>query len=254
MSNFFAGRYSFMVLVLFMPQANATYFPIEYTWPQTNGLGSPITLSYSYGNIVNGDMLDFSSGASIPQADLRSAFEATLWDYANFLPIHFVEIADNGPLPETGEYDPKGHADIRIGQVAHLDDANAYAYYPFSQTSGLAGDIVFNTDRFGNDWTLSIFYGVAQHELGHSLGMGHALPGDAPASQLAESGFSADYTGPLFPLSTGMISALQNAYGTGSGSVTPVPLPATFMLLFSGIGLLGAISKTAERNFGLNGR
>jgi hypothetical protein len=246
----FTGQQLIMVLSLFSAQANATYFPVEYTWPQTNGLGSPITLSYSYSNILNGNMLDFSSGASIPQADLRSAFEAALWDYANILPIHFVEVADSGPMPETGEYDPTGHADIRVGQVANIDDANAYAYYPFSQTSGLAGDIVFNTERFGNDWTLSVFYGVAQHELGHSLGMGHALPGNAPTSQLAEADFSEDYTGPLFPLSAGMISALQNAYGAGSGSVTPVPLPATFMLLFSGIGLLGAISKTAGKMSG----
>ncbi len=70
--------------------------------------------------------------------------------------------------------------------------------------------------------------------------MGHALPGDAPESQLAEAGFSTDYTGPLFPLSAGMISALQNAYGAGSGSVTPVPLPSAFILLLSGVGLLAA--------------
>ena len=244
MIRIFTSHHLLIALSLLSTQAHATYFPVEHTWPQPNGLGSPITLTYSYNNILNGTMLDFSSSAPIPKIDLRSAFEAALWDYANILPIHFIEVSDSGPMPETGEYDPTGHADIRVGQVAHIDDANAYAYYPFSQASGLAGDIVFNTERFGNDWTLSIFYGVAQHELGHSLGMGHALPGDAPESQLAEAGFSTDYTGPLFPLSVGMISALQNAYGAGSGSVTSVPLPSAFILLLSGIGLLAAKAKT----------
>lgn len=240
-------RHLLVVSFLFSSHAHATYFPIEYTWPQPKSIGSSITLTYSYNNILNGAMLDFSNSSPIPKSDLRSAFEAALLDYANILPIHFVEVTDSGPMPETGEYDPTGHADIRIGQVAHIDNANAYAYFPFSQTSGLAGDIVFNTERFGNDWTLSIFYGVAQHELGHSLGMGHALPEDAAINQLAEIGFSADYTGPLFPLSEGMVSALQNAYGAGIGSVTPVPLPSAFILLLSGVSLL--LAKAKEKHF-----
>jgi hypothetical protein len=220
-------------------KANAIYFPVDYTWPQPDGLGSAITLSYSYNNLLDSSILDFSTGQPIPASDIRGAFEAALWDYANILPIHFVEVADNGPLPETGEYDPTGLANIRVGQVAHINDANAYAYFPFDEASGLAGDIVFNADRFGNDWTLSIFYGVAQHELGHSLGMGHALPGDSPNLLSSHSVISTDYTGPRFPLSTEMITALQNAYGSGVGSVTPVPLPPAFTLLLAGIGVLG---------------
>lgn len=219
-------------------KANAIYFPVDYTWPQPNGSGSPITLTYSYSNLLDDSLMDFTTGQAIPSIKLRGAFEAALLDYANILPIHFIEINDHGPLPETGEYDPAGLADIRIGQVANIDNANAYAYFPFDESSGLAGDIVFNAGRFGNDWTLSIFYGVAQHELGHSLGMGHALKDESTNLLKSDSDFSNDYTGPRFPLSSEMISALQNAYGAGVGSVTPVPLPPAFVLFLSGMGVI----------------
>lgn len=234
----------FFVLSLFSTQATASYFPIYHTWPITGDSDKPLTLTYSYSNVLNGNLLDSSSNEPILKTELRAAFEAAFWDYANILPITFVEVADNGPLPESGEYDPIGKANIRIGQVFHVEDANAYAYFPFSQSSGLAGDIVFNANRFGNNWTLGIFYGVAQHELGHSLGMGHALSGDPPDNQPEAFSLSSGYTGPRYPLSAGMISALQNAYGVGSGSVIPLPIPSTLLLMLSGISFF--------RMFGIN--
>jgi len=226
-----------LMLTSLTAKANKIYFPIYSQWEQPDGLGSDITLTYSYSNLLNNNLLDFYTGKPIPPSNLRGAIEAAMWDYANILPIHFVEISDYGPLPETGEYDPTALADIRMGQVTHIDNANAYAYFPF-QDSGLAGDIVFNTKRFGMDWTLSIFYGVAQHELGHSLGMGHALD-IKPSNQInGNSAISTQYTGPLFPLSKEMITALQNTYGVGTGSVTPIPLSPAFILFLTAIGLL----------------
>ena len=145
--------------------ASAGHFPMYAAWAQPDGPGSAITLTYSFGNLFDGSLLDGATGAPLPVSLLRSAFELALWDYAAVLPIHFVEVTDGGPLPETGEYDPTGLADIRVGQVAHIADANAYAYFPFSPDSGLAGDIVFNAGRFGNDWTPLWFYAVAQHDL-----------------------------------------------------------------------------------------
>jgi hypothetical protein len=172
---------------------------------------------------------------------MRGAFEQALADYAAILPIHFVEVVDNGPLPETGQYDPTGLADIRIGVVPYTEGANAYAYFPMNtDVSGLAGDVVFNGERFGLGWNSVLFYAVAQHELGHSLGMGHYIDEDAAAnSTLANS----DYTGPIFPLDSMMITALQNVYGAGSGSVTPlsgvpVPEPSTWAMLVAGVSLL----------------
>lgn len=217
--------------------ASAGYFPMYSKWEQPGGLGSPITLTYSYINLLDGGILDGTTGDSIPAPMLKSIFETALWDYANVLPIHFIEVIDSGPQPETGQYEPTGLPDIRIGYVPHVDNANAYAYFP-NEASGLAGDIVFNAERFGFDWSTVLFYAVAQHELGHSLGMGHFLDEDPPTTDLLFG--ESNYQGPKFPLTVDMLSALQGAYGSGVGSVTAaVPLPAAFWLFSTALGLLG---------------
>ena len=213
------------------------YYPMYASWDQPNGIGSPITLTYSYSNLFDGGIVS-AAGQSLTADIMRSAFEQAFADYAAVLPIHFVEVADLGPLPETGQYDPAGLADIRIGVVQHVDDANAYAYFPQNTSmSGLAGDIVFNGQRFGLGWSQIWFYAVAQHELGHSLGMGHYINEDTPANITA----NAAYTGPILPLDSMMMSALQSVYGAGVGAVTPlstVPEPQTWTLLLAGLALL----------------
>lgn len=229
-----------LLACLVSSNAWAGYYPMYASWDQPDGLGSAITLTYSYSNLLAGGIVD-ASGQSFSTATLRSAFEQAFTDYASILPIHFVEVADKGPLPETGEYDPTGLADIRIGVVANIRDANAYAYFPQdSETSGLAGDMIFNGQRFGYGWSPVLFYAVAQHELGHSLGMGHYVETeDAVNAASADSA----YSGPVFPLNSQMISALQTVYGAGTGSVTPlsataVPEPGSWALLLAGLSTL----------------
>lgn len=221
------------------------YYPMYASWPQPGGPGSALTLTYSYVNLLDGGIAN-RQGTPLALEDLRDAFEQAFADYAAILPIHFVEVVDAGPPPESGQYDPAGLADIRIGHVPHVDGANAYAYFPmFTETSGLAGDVVFNAGRFGYGWTLSFFYAVAQHELGHSLGMGHYVDGDDPGGGI---GLDAGYAGTLYPLDEGMIAALQGVYGAGVGSVTPlspVPEPATWGTLLAGLSLVA--SKLARR-------
>jgi hypothetical protein len=225
-------------LALTAAVGSAAYFPVYSTWPQPAGPGSPIVLSYSFSNLLDGSIIDSATGSPFSSETLRGAFEAALRDYAAILPISFVEMVDSGPMPETGSYDPKGLANIRIGQVPSIDDANAYAYFP-NPNDGLGGDIVFNAGRFGFDWTLTWFYAVAQHELGHSLGMGHEAAGEPPASFAQGAG----YNGPIIPLTFGMITALQGAYGPGTGTVTPlaaIPEPSTTALLAAGVALVVA--------------
>lgn len=79
---------------------------------------------------------------------------------------------------------------------------------------------------------------MAQHELGHSLGMGHYVDGVDPGGGIGQD---AAYGGTLYPLDEGMIAALQGAYGAGVGSVTPltpVPEPASWATLLAGLALL----------------
>lgn len=218
----------------------AGYFPMYASWEQPNGIGSAITLTYSYSNLFGGSVVD-SAGQAFSADVMRSAFEQAFTDYATVLPIHFVEVADLGPLPETGEYDPTGLADIRIGAVSNIRDTNAYAYFPQNTAiSGLAGDVIFNGERFGFGWSPVLFYAVAQHELGHSLGMGHYINSDEPENFTLSN---ADYAGPVFPLNSDMITALQNVYGAGVGSVMPlsataVPEPGSWALLLAGLSML----------------
>lgn len=217
----------------------AGYYPMYASWPQPDGAGSEITITYSYSNLFDGHVVD-TTGQPFSTTVMRSAFEQAFADYAAFLPIHFVEMTDAGPLPETGQYNPAGLADIRIGVVPHINDANAYAYFPQNtEINGLAGDVVFNGERFGYGWSPVLLYAVAQHELGHSLGMGHYIDAGPPADSTSLS--HSEYTGPIFPLNSMMITALQHVYGAGVGSVTPlsaVPEPETYVMLIAGLGLL----------------
>lgn len=217
--------------------AEAGEFPIYGTWPQPGGAGTPLTLTYSYAGLF-GSLENANTGRPFDDAVLMAAFESALADYTTFLPIHFVEVVDSGPPIGTGEYDPTGHADIRIGQMESVGGANAYAYFPGDSASGLAGDIVFSRDAF-NGWTEFLFYVVAQHELGHSLGMGHEVEGEQPSPQ----GPGLGYDGQRIPLNAGSITALSGAYGRGRGSVTPlsaVPLPAGGPILVVGLTTLAS--------------
>ncbi|MGC4092015.1 MAG: matrixin family metalloprotease [Polyangiaceae bacterium] len=222
----------------------AAHYPVFAAWPQADGPGTPLTLTYSFSNLFDGSLRQARNGETLAESDLRAAFTAALEDYAAVLPIDFVEVADNaGPLPESGEYDPQGFAQIRIGQVAHIEDANAYAYFPMAtDTSGLAGDIVFNAARFGAGWTLSLFYAVAQHEMGHVLGLGHFVDAGQASDDLQQS---AAYPGPLFPLDPLAVRTLQQVYGVGSGSVTPIPVTAPGLLL--GSAMLALLSAARRR-------
>lgn len=213
----------------------ADYFPIYSTWAQPGGTGSPITLTYSYSNLLDGSIINRATGQSFGSEFLRDAFETALRDYSAILPISFIEIRDTGPLPEIGQYNPAGLADIRVGVVPYVVNANAYAYFPDnSGTDGLAGDIVFNASA---PWTPSFFYAVAQHELGHSLGMGHPMPGNAPGFQHLSQ--AAGYDGPVFPLAPDAIGALQAVYGMGTGTVMPLsPVPEPSMMAMWSGGLM----------------
>ncbi|MGE3773335.1 MAG: matrixin family metalloprotease [Gammaproteobacteria bacterium] len=235
-----ACRLLLACVLLFDGTAAHAEFPVFGSWPQPGGPGTPLTLTYSYGNLLDGSLLDQASGEPLTRDSLRLIIETAFGDYANVVPISFREIPDAGPLPETGEYDPTGLADIRIGQVPHVPGANAYAYFPFAG-SGLAGDVVFNAERSGQHWSAVLFYAVAQHEISHVLGLGHwqsASAGNAALSQ-ANAAAATKLQLPVIPLAPELIGALQAVYGVGRGEVLPLPLPPALPLFAVATASLG---------------
>jgi hypothetical protein len=215
-------------------------------WPQPGGLGSPITLTYSYENMFDG-ALKMPGGVPLPASLIRQSVETALGLWADVVPIHFVEVPDDGK-----EYF-KGAAQYGQLRFRHVfingpDPPNgqpipkAQAYFPFSGDP-YAGDVEFD---HGDPWqevgTISVpdILGAMTHELGHSLGLGHT---DIPSANMywifrRTKGL---HDGWLHPDD---IAGMLEVYGPGQGSVTPLVIPEPATLAFA---LVVAVSFVARR-------
>jgi matrixin len=207
-------------------------------WPQPGGRSTPVAITYSYSNLLDGSFL------SITPAELRAATEEALQLWARYAPLDFIEEPDSGPPPSDVAYDASGVPQIRIGhetmtQIAH-------AFFP-TAGSGLAGDVHLDS---GVPWTIGAgHWNVLEalvHELGHALGLQHEVNEIAmmnPAyPTMRYDGLGSAF---LFPAD---IAAIQALYGTGVGAVqplSPTPEPATALLV--GGAFLCAASARARR-------
>ncbi len=209
-----------------------SYRTSPYRWPGVEPL-----ISYSYSNLLDGSL-------GLPTNDLRAAVEEALGVWAAHSPLHFVEVPDTGPTASDTSYLASSHANIRIGHH-YIDGASgsnvlAHAYYPTG--SGLGGDLHFdnsNTWRIGPGSGYS-FLEVTVHELGHALGLDHEpLPADGGNEAAMNPKYAARYfdLGAAFVLPDD-INGIQAIYGSGKGSVTPLPEPTTFSMLAVGGALL----------------
>ena len=199
-------------------------------WSQPDGPGTPLTITYSFSNLLDGQLPgDLTAG------QLRAAVQEALGLWAGVAPLHFVEVADSGPAVSSQNYSPAGHPNIRIGHQ-FLDGSvgeNILAQAFFPGEAGLGGDVHFddaNIWRIGSSGFGSDFLEVVVHELGHSLGIAH-LPAvdeggqDAVMNQVSSGHFRGGLgTGFLLPAD---VAAVREIYGPGAGSVAPflaVPL------------------------------
>jgi hypothetical protein len=199
------------------------YSTIGSKWQQPGGLGSPITLTYSYQNMFDGGLL-MPNGQPLPNLLIRDSIEEALGLWANVVPVHFVEVKDDGKAYNRSTQ----YGQIRLRHI-YLNGpdppppaapiAKAQAYYPSSDV--LAGDVEYD---HGDPWQevgttpVPDILGATIHELGHSLGLGHS-DDDAAAMYWIFNRFSGIGTGELH---ADDIAGIRSVYGAGMGSVTPL--------------------------------
>jgi hypothetical protein len=184
-------------------------------WPQPFGLGTPVRITYSYSNLLDGGL---RGGLTAQQ--LTAGVEEALRRWSSVAPLWFVEVPDSGPPPSDTNYPiaPASAAYIRFGHhpidgVGHIA---AHANYP--GTTGLSGDVHF--DDF-ETWALrplggTDFIEAATHEIGHTLGLGHEVNVNAIMNPSLGGRYSGPGTSFLLPDDINGIRAL---YGSGRGSV-----------------------------------
>ena len=204
-----------------------------FGWPQPDGLGTPVLLSYSFSNLFDPVF------QGIPELELRAATTEAFGLWSRYAPLHFVERPDSGPSPADVNYLPANHPEIRIG--AHGIENPWMLGHAFLavdvEVSGLAGDIHFNTDSV-LDWGIEDgfpaidFLEALAHEIGHALGLQHVLQLDAIMNPDHAYRFARGNSPFLLPAD---VAAIQALYGAGVGSVQPIPEPSTLMLVSAGV-------------------
>jgi hypothetical protein len=220
-----------------------------FRWPQPNGRGTPVFLTYSYSNLLSTDF------DGIPVRLLRAATQEALGLWSSYAPLFFFERPDAGPPAADRWYDANGFPEIRIGAHGGFDDSElAHAYFPvLVDSSGLAGDVHLNNDAT-IQWSLGAgfpsidFLEVMTHELGHSLGLLHDEDPSAIMYRFHGYRFHGLGTGFLSPRDIG---AIQSVYGAGSGAVVPMSMPEPATLVLIGTGLLWTLTRRARARRGL---
>lgn len=200
---------------------NSTNPAGAYKWGQA-AKGTPITITYSYSNLLNGKL-----GGGLPAATLKAAIEEALGRWAAVAPLHFVEMVDSGPMPSTSDYNASGRPMLRFGHrpIDGQYGILANAYYP--GLTGLAGDVTFDTAEL---WRISgaqggsDFLEVALHEIGHALGLAHEpMPTSGGNTAIMNPFYAGRFRGlGTSFLYTDDINGIRALYGTGVGYVRPL--------------------------------
>ncbi|MEA5628408.1 matrixin family metalloprotease, partial [Nostoc sp. UHCC 0251] len=179
-------------------------------WAQPGGQNTPVTITYSYSNLLNGNL-----PGGLTNAEITGIIREAVGLWSRYAPLNFVEFPDSGPAPSDSSYNAGSYPQIRFGThfIDGIGNVLADAYYPYSTIDGLAGDIHFDSSE---TWKASPSGGldlleVAVHELGHALGLRHE------SAQIAI--MNTEYGGRYSGLGTAFIfqddiNGIQDIYGT----------------------------------------
>ncbi len=245
------------------------YVLIGSQWPQPGGKGTPITLTYSFQNMFDG-AIKMPNGQPLPANIIRGSIEEALRLWSSAAPINFVEVPDDGLYYGSSTH----YGQIRFSHIyingpdPAIGDPIAKAQTYFPPGDGFPGDVQFDdSDAWQVVGTLRQpdILGAALHEIGHSLGLGHAtgiIPGEYWSYQVYDgTGQVVDHLEPkgdadmfwIFNRYSGLgtgqlmpddIAGIQAIYGAGSGSVTPLGVPeantANMLVFFAAMLVLGA--------------
>lgn len=223
-----------IVTILFVAQFLAARSVFAYAAWGPAWTGSPITLTYSYVNMFDGN-IKMPDGNPLPNWLIRGSIEESLQVWADAVPIHFVEIPnDNVSRPN--------HIRFRHIWINGPDPAPPSPPVAKAQATcigaGFNCEVYFdNGDRWLEHGTIPNpdILGASIHEVGHILGLHH--------TNVVESNMYWIFTR-FQGLGTGMlfdddILGIRSLYGSGVGSVTPIPEPATLALcLFAAAGIV----------------
>lgn len=200
-------------------------------WPQPDGPGSSVFLTYSFSNLFDAPFLR----GVLSEQEVRTATAEAFRLWTSYVPLHFIERIDSGPPPSDLNYFAGDHPDIRIGAHAIANPfVLAHGFLPIHVSwSGLAGDIHFNSVSpfmwgLGDGFPVVDFLEVMAHEIGHAIGVRHLYASQSIMSPLHGFHFGGLGTAFLFPPD---VAAAQAIYGAGAGSVHPIPEPATAVLV-----------------------
>ncbi|MEO0530793.1 MAG: matrixin family metalloprotease [Planctomycetota bacterium] len=237
------------------PDAPIARFSLSgHQWPQPGGDGTPVTITYSFNNFLDGGLKD-PDGVPVPADYLRLVTEEAFGLWASVAPLNFVEVPDVGSEPFTSfnagyrALPEDGYGQIRINHrfINGTDAENGFpttkamAFFPTNFNNPISGDIHFDN---GDPWAVvgtpsePDVLGILTHEIGHSLGIAHSTI-DGTVMFPAALRRNGPGTGILLPDD---IAALRAIYGAGIGSVTPlIPEPACLVLgLLATLGWLPA--------------
>lgn len=218
-------------------------------WPQPGGKNSPITLTYSYENLLDGGIKQ-RNGQPLPVSIIRQSVETALRLWASVVPISFREVPDDGKYYGQSTQ----HGDIRLKHVyingpdieGQQPTTKAQAYFPFG--GDLAGDVEYDN---GDPWEVvgqlpvPDILGATTHEVGHSLGLHHSDIAGANMYWIFRR-TQGLHDGWLHPDD---IAGMQSIYGKGRGTVTPlytIPEPQTWISALTAVGALLAASRVAR--------